>query len=70
LDFSTLSPEYASKKGIFAHENAGARAKEVRHWLRSRDEEIIVGTSPPYRCLLSSGNGRMADDQWWPTEIS
>jgi hypothetical protein len=45
LDFSTLSPEYASKKGIFAHENAGERAKQVRKWLRSREEDVIVGTS-------------------------
>lgn len=55
LDFSTLSPEYASKQGIFAPENAGARAKLVRQWLRNREEEVIVGTSispptpiPPY----------------------
>jgi hypothetical protein len=45
LDFSTLSPDYASKKGIFAHENAGDRAKKVRQWLRSRKEDVIVGTS-------------------------
>jgi hypothetical protein len=45
LDFSTLSPDYASKKGIFAHENAGERAKQVRKWLRSREEDVIVGTS-------------------------
>jgi hypothetical protein len=45
LDFSTLSPDYASKKGIFAHENAGDRAKKVRQWLRSREEDVIVGTS-------------------------
>jgi len=47
LDFSTLSPDYASKKGIFAHENAGERAKQVRKWLRSREEDVIVGTSIP-----------------------
>jgi hypothetical protein len=55
LDFSTLSPEYASKKGIFAHENAGERAKKVRQWLRSREEDIIVGTSSLFTMAVAEG---------------
>ncbi|WWD17045.1 hypothetical protein CI109_101482 [Kwoniella shandongensis] len=43
LDFSTLSPNYASKKGIYAPENASERARQVRNWLRDREEgEIVV----------------------------
>ncbi|WWC89077.1 uncharacterized protein L201_003995 [Kwoniella dendrophila CBS 6074] len=42
LDFSTLSPEYASKKGIYAPENGSERAKQVRYWLRNREESEIV----------------------------
>jgi hypothetical protein len=48
LDFSTLSPDYASKEGIYDPENVHQRAREVRRWLRSRDEQHIVGTSPAY----------------------
>jgi hypothetical protein len=43
LDFSTLSPEYASKKGIYHPDNVADRAREVRRWLRARDEQSIVG---------------------------
>ncbi|KAK8864646.1 hypothetical protein IAR55_001896 [Kwoniella newhampshirensis] len=43
LDFSTLSPTYASKKGIYAPERGSERARLVRKWLRDRDEgEIVV----------------------------
>ena len=59
LDFSTLTPEYASKKGIFAHENAGERAKQVRKWLRSREEDVIVGTPIS---LLHPVSGSKAND--------
>jgi hypothetical protein len=45
LDFSTLSPEYASKKGIYHPDNVADRAREVRKWLRARDEQGIVGVS-------------------------
>ena len=45
LDFSTLSPEYASKEGIYHPDNVRERAKQVRKWLRSRKEQHIVGTS-------------------------
>lgn len=43
LDFSALSPDYASKEGIFAPANGVARAKLVRKWLRERPEREIVG---------------------------
>jgi hypothetical protein len=54
LDFSTLSPDYASKKGIFDPANVKQRAREVRRWLRARPEKEIVGmchcnTSPSAR---------------------
>jgi hypothetical protein len=45
LDFSTLSPDYASKMGIFSPGQATERAKRVRKWLRDRPEEEIVGES-------------------------
>ena len=45
LDFSTLSPEYASKEGIYHPDNVNDRAREVRRWLRARDEQSIVGMS-------------------------
>jgi hypothetical protein len=64
LDFSTLSPEYASKKGIFAHENAGERAKQVRKWLRSRDEDIIVGASMSHFHLRQWGNANGSGCAW------
>lgn len=43
LDFSTLSPDYASKKGIFDPANVKQRAREVRRWLRARPEKEVVG---------------------------
>lgn len=43
LDFSNLSPDYASKKGIFSHARAADRAREVRKWLRARPEQEIIG---------------------------
>lgn len=43
LDFSGLSPDYASKKGIFAPENITQRATAVRKWLIERPEQEIVG---------------------------
>ena len=46
FDFSTLSPDYASKQGLFAPENVTERAKQVRTFLRDRPEEEIVGGSP------------------------
>jgi hypothetical protein len=45
LDFSTLSPDYASKEGIFAPSNVAQRAMKVRRWLRDREENEIVGMS-------------------------
>ncbi|WRT66607.1 uncharacterized protein IL334_003566 [Kwoniella shivajii] len=42
LDFSTLSEDYASKSGIYAPEQGEERAKEVRRWLRDREEDEIV----------------------------
>ena len=65
LDFSTLSPEYASKKGIYHPDNVNDRAREVRRWLRARDEQSIVGMSTA--CAVA---GLMrADEQWSLTEI-
>jgi hypothetical protein len=43
LDFSTLSPGYASKEGIFHPDNVAERAKQVRQWLRNREENNIAG---------------------------
>jgi len=43
LDFSTLSPEYASKSGIYAPDRVQERARQVRRWLRDREEDEIVG---------------------------
>lgn len=44
LDFSSLSTEWTSKKGIYDPENVIERAKWVRNWLRARPEkEIVVG---------------------------
>ncbi|KAK4684928.1 hypothetical protein P7C73_g5236, partial [Tremellales sp. Uapishka_1] len=42
LDFSALSPDYASKKGIYDPSHAAERAKGVRKWLRAREENEIV----------------------------
>lgn len=42
FDFSTLSPDYASKKGIFDPDNSEERARQLRQWLRSRPEREIV----------------------------
>ncbi|GMK53910.1 hypothetical protein CspeluHIS016_0104960 [Cutaneotrichosporon spelunceum] len=42
LDFTGLSPDYASKQGIFDPERAAERAALVRKWLRDRPEEEIV----------------------------
>lgn len=64
LDFSGLSPEYASKQGIFDTNNAGKRARLVRQWLKARDEEIIVGTCKyPYHCFFTID--RVADRFWF-----
>lgn len=43
LDFTPLSPEYASKKGIFHPKNLDQRSRDVRRWLRNRQEDTIVG---------------------------
>jgi hypothetical protein len=42
LDFSALSPEYASNEGIYHEDNIAERAKRVRTWLRERPEREIV----------------------------
>jgi hypothetical protein len=42
LDFTGLSPDYASKQGIFDPERAAERAELVRKWLRERPEQEIV----------------------------
>ncbi|ORY26137.1 histidine phosphatase superfamily [Naematelia encephala] len=42
LDFSTLSPEYASKRGIYHPDRASERARQARRWLRDRPEAEIV----------------------------
>jgi hypothetical protein len=44
LDFSTLSPGYASKEGIFHPDKADLKAKACRQWLRDRPEDHIAGT--------------------------
>jgi hypothetical protein len=45
LDFSNLSDDYASKRGIFDPVNVSERARDVRRWLRARPEKEIVGMS-------------------------
>ncbi|KAL1411576.1 hypothetical protein Q8F55_002540 [Vanrija albida] len=42
LDFSTLSPDYATKQGIFDPDRAAERARVLRQWLRDRPEREIV----------------------------
>lgn len=42
FDFSQLSPDYASKVGIYDPDNAAERAKLIRLWLRQRPEREIV----------------------------
>jgi hypothetical protein len=42
LDFSTLSPGYASNEGIYDLDRTAERAREVRLWLRNRPEREIV----------------------------
>lgn len=72
LDFSTLSPDYASKKGIFAHENAGERAKQVRKWLRSREEDVIVVVAHGdiLRWIADGqSRGHMSSRQWLNCEV-
>jgi len=42
FDFSPLTPDWNSKKGIYDPANVKERAKWVRHWLRDREEQDIV----------------------------
>ncbi|KAF2170514.1 hypothetical protein M409DRAFT_51545 [Zasmidium cellare ATCC 36951] len=42
FDFSRLKPEWTSKKGFWAPESKGERAKWVRQFLRERPEKNIV----------------------------
>lgn len=46
LNYTLLSPDYASKKGIFeaTAKKVKERAKMVRKFLREREEDEIVGT--------------------------
>lgn len=46
MDFSGLDEDWNGKKGIYAPENVLERAKVVRRWLRSREEQEIVGAFP------------------------
>ena len=73
LDFSTLSPDYASKTGIFAPEKIVERAKRVRRWLRDRPEVEIVGMSDRLNSSrgevdVSSGRtrGHLEGRRGWP----
>ncbi|KAL7422002.1 hypothetical protein Q5752_003775 [Cryptotrichosporon argae] len=68
LDFSGLSPDYASKDGIFAPENAAQRAREVRHWLRNRPENeiVVVAHGDILRHLV---DGRNSSRQWANAEV-
>jgi hypothetical protein len=59
LDFSTLSPDYASKKGIFATDNAPDRAKRVRRWLRDRPEAEIAGEREPLTSTTGEGHAKL-----------
>jgi hypothetical protein len=62
LDFSTLSPGYASKEGIFHPNEAAAKAKACRQWLRARSEDHIAGK------LLIANRQRIfrADEESYP----
>jgi broad specificity phosphatase PhoE len=42
LDFSSIPDDWTSKKGIYDPRNVAERAKQVRQWLRAREENEIV----------------------------
>ncbi|EIW65902.1 hypothetical protein TREMEDRAFT_35661 [Tremella mesenterica DSM 1558] len=42
FDFSSISPEFTTKGGIFHPDNVEERARRVRLWLRDREEEEII----------------------------
>jgi len=58
LDFSALSPDYASKTGIFDPIRAPERAKRVRKWLRDRPEGeiVVVAHGDILRCIVDGQN--------------
>ncbi|WVR06820.1 hypothetical protein IAU60_003856 [Kwoniella sp. DSM 27419] len=68
LDFSTLSPDYASNKGIFDPERVEERARQARLWLRARPEKeiVVVAHGDILRCL-ATGHKEGAD--WLNAEI-
>ncbi|GFZ46868.1 hypothetical protein JCM24511_04088 [Saitozyma sp. JCM 24511] len=68
LDFSTLSPDYSSKMGIFSPGQATERAKRVRKWLRDRPEEeiVVVAHGDILRFILDRHH---SSREWANTEI-
>jgi len=68
LDFSTLSPDYASKEGIFHPSAARERAKQVRRWLRERPEREIVVVAHG-DILRNIVDGRNSARQWANAEV-
>ncbi|KAL8279922.1 hypothetical protein RQP46_007772 [Phenoliferia psychrophenolica] len=68
FDFSSLSSEWTSKKGIYDPENVIERAKWVRNWLRARPEkEIVVVAHGDILRVLTDGN--RSDTPWANAEV-
>ena len=70
LDFSALTPEWTSKAGFYAatEEAIAARARWVRHWLRSRPEQRIVVVSHG-DCLRYITKGHNTHEPWANCEV-
>lgn len=45
LDFGGLEDGWTGKEGIYDPANVKERARNIRKWLRSREEKEIVGSS-------------------------
>ena len=58
LDFSTLTPEWTGKRGLYDPANVSLRAQWVRQWLFARPEKCIVVVShgDMLRNLISGPN--------------
>ncbi|ORX35637.1 histidine phosphatase superfamily [Kockovaella imperatae] len=68
FDFSSISPDYASKKGIFDPERVVERAREVRRWLRDRPEQDIVVVAHG-DILRNIADGKRSGRPWANAEV-
>ncbi|KAI5481276.1 phosphoglycerate mutase family protein [Pseudohyphozyma bogoriensis] len=68
LDFSSLTPDWTSKKGIYDPENVLERAKWCRKWLRERDEKVIVVVAHG-DILRAITDGWRSDTPWANAEV-